>query len=210
MPRRLLLPPVAFLAAVSIASTASIGCRATPSPTAERFARPPAGAVSGDARVTALMAGSFEERSRSSETLLAQGEAALAPLGEARDRVPDGDALVSARLDAVIAEVLHGTKDDRLVTTHLVAPSASVRRAAADETARRSLFGAVPALAGRLEDGDERVRSAAVSALRRLTNRLYDVSPRPCPAEAAEAAARTREWWAREGSTRTGPRADGG
>ena len=57
----------------------------------------------------------------------------------------------------------------------------------------------MPDLIDRLEDENPTVRAAVVAALRRLTNRVYDVAATDRPADRAAAATRWREWWTREG-----------
>lgn len=164
----------------------------------------PVGSAAADpktaAEVAALASPDFVERSRAAEALVRRGEGALAALGVVGDLPVEahGRVTVSATRP-VIAAILEATPEMRVARVHLRSPSAAVRRGAADEIGRRGRWGPVPDLIDRLEDDDPAVRSAVVAALRRLTNRVYDVAVDDRAVDRQAAAARWREWWTREG-----------
>lgn len=158
------------------------------------------GSASADPRIAALYAADFTVRARAGERLVAEGEAALDLLGRAADaeRGTPGPSRVAPVLAAVLAEV----PVERLQQTYLAAREPAVRAATATELGRRDVWASVPALIDRVEDADGRVRAASVAALRRLTNRLYDVDLGMGAAAAAQVAARERTWWRLEGAVR--------
>lgn len=204
LPARALNRPALLWAAC--VALVGVGCRAVPpsapvrapaiAPTAS--ASVPAGPAS--AEVAALTSPDFMVRSRAAEALVRLGEAALPALGAVGDLpvVEHGEVTVSATRP-VIAAILERAPADRITRVHLVSESAAVRRGAADEIGRRGGWGPVPDLIDRLEDSDPAVRSAVVAALRRLTNRVYDVDAGDGAIDRSAAAARWREWWSREG-----------
>jgi hypothetical protein len=206
------LPPRVILTIVALGavSSAAAGCRATPARETQAAAVAPASRTAPAASIVAVAVGDFAARSRAAEALIAEGDRALPALGEARDEELVAGPGAVVRIDAVIAEILKASSDERLVSIHLADRYPSIRRAAASEAARRGGWGAVPALVERLGDEDVSVRAAVVAALRRMTNRFYDVEPRPTRTEAAAAAASAREWWNREGSLRTADHPHGG
>ncbi|MBL9086144.1 MAG: HEAT repeat domain-containing protein [Planctomycetia bacterium] len=207
---------------LTLAALGLPGCRAVGSswaaPAAVRGAHddapgtPVAGGASGsasaDPRIAALYARDFTVRARAGERLVAEGEAALDLLGRAADaeRGTPGPSRVAPVLAAVLAEV----PVERLQQTYLASREPAVRAATATELGRRDAWAAVPALIDRVEDPDGRVRASSVAALRRLTNRLYDVDLALGAATAAQVAARERTWWRLEGSARPARRASGG
>ncbi len=152
------------------------------------------------AEIARLASSDFAVRSRAAEALVARGESALPALGQAGDlpvEVPGRITVSSTR--PVIAEILAKAPDDRVARSYLTAVDSVVRRGAADELGRRGGWAPVPDLIERLDDDDPSVRAAVVAALRRLTNRVYDVAGSDRPADLTAAAARWREWWTREG-----------
>jgi len=152
------------------------------------------------ADVHALESPDFTTRSRAAEALVARGEASLPALGAAGDLPVDAHGKVPVSTTRpVIAEILGTLPEARVARTHLVAAEPALRRGAADEIGRRGGWGPVPDLIDRLEDDDPGVRAAVVAALRRLTNRVYDVDASDADVERTAAAARWREWWSREG-----------
>lgn len=182
------------------------GCRASrPAPVdRERLLAPEASAPGVDpavsAEVAALRSPDFAVRSRAADALVARGESALPALGAAGDLPVEahGRIAVSATRP-VIAEILAKASEERMAHEHLSSAHVVVRRGAADEIGRRGGWGPVPDLIERLEDPDPAVRAAVVAALRRLTNRVYDVAASDRPSDFTAAAARWREWWSREG-----------
>lgn len=166
------------------------------------------GSAGADPRIAALYATDFTVRARAGERLVAEGEAALDLLGRAADeeRGRPGPSRVAPVVSAVLASV----SADRLERVHLAAAEPAVRAAAATELGRRDLWASVPALIDRIEDPDGRVRAASVAALRRVTNRLYDVDLGLGSVAATNVAARERTWWRVEGSVRPTRRATGG
>lgn len=203
------LTPVAVLALLAAALP---GCRAVgrsvdagPPPGAEHGVSGSAGA---DPRIAALYASDFTVRARAGERLVAEGEASLDLLGRAADE--ERGAAGPSRVAPVLSAVLAAAPADRLERVHLRAATPAVRAAAATELGRRDVWAAVPALIDRIEDPDGRVRAASVAALRRVTNRLYDVDLGLGPAAASTVAARERTWWRVEGAVRPPRRATGG
>ena len=197
---------LALLAAAIVTAGVASGCRASrPAPIDREHlvpARRPAPGLDPVlvAEVSRLASSDFAERSRAAEALLSRGEAALPALGAAGDlpvAVPGKQAVSSTR--PVIAEILAKAPEARVVDTHLASADAVVRRGAADELGRRGGWGPVPDLIERLGDDDTGVRAAVVAALRRLTNRVYDVAASDRPGDLTAAVARWREWWSREG-----------
>lgn len=206
-------PPGAFAVRLRVAVVAALagavgsaGCQASRPPPRPReaFAPPRAPGAAVDAamaaEVAALASPDFEVRSRAAEALVARGEAALPALGSAGDLPVEahGKVAVSATRP-VIAEILAQVPEERVARTHLAAAEPAIRRGAADEIGRRGGWGPVPDLIDRLEDDDAGVRAAVVAALRRLTNRVYDVAATDAEVDRTAAAARWREWWNREG-----------
>jgi len=194
---------VVALAAVVLASLS--GCRAVGSGRGSTPAIDPnptrvSGTAGSDPRVAALYASDFTVRSRAGEALVAQGEVALDLLGVAADaeRGTPGPSRVGPVLAAVLAEV----PEARLQGVHLQAPTPAVRAAAATELGRRDVWASVPALIDRIADEDGRVRASSIAALRRLTNRFYDVDLGLSAHAGAVVASRERTWWHREGATR--------
>lgn len=182
------------------------GCRASrpPSRPEPAFAAPRAAAGAVDptiaAEVRALESPDFTVRSRAAEALVARGEGALPALGAAGDRPVEAHGKVPVSTTRpVIAEILAKVPEERVARTHLVAAEPAIRRGAADEIGRRGGWGPVPDLIDRLEDDDPGVRAAVVAALRRLTNRVYDVAATDAETDRTAAAVRWREWWNREG-----------
>lgn len=201
------------LLGLGLALAATPACRAVGGSALPGATSPPdlagaSGSASADPRVAALYARDFVVRARAGEALVAEGEAALGVLGAAADaeRGTPGPSRVGPVLSAVLAEV----PDDRLQAVHLASAAPAVRAAAATEIGRRDVWSAAPALIDRIADDDVRVRAASIAALRRLTNRLYDVDLGLSTAAAVEVAARERAWWRREGANRPTPRARGG
>ncbi|MFO0934063.1 MAG: HEAT repeat domain-containing protein [Planctomycetota bacterium] len=200
-----------LLVAVALAVATLPGCRAVGrEATPERPQREPgtSGSAGADPRIAALYAADFTVRSRAGERLVAEGETALDLLGRAAD--DERGTPGPSRVGPVLAAVLADLPADRLERVQLVAPAPAVRAAAATELGRRDVWAAVPSLIDRIEDPDPRVRAASVAALRRVTNRLYDVDLGLGTAAAAGVAARERTWWRVEGSVRPSRRATGG
>ncbi len=203
-----------FAAAVVVLATLP-GCRAVGSaslpgehPSGPVETGGASGSAGADPRIAALYATDFTVRARAGERLVAEGEAALDLLGRAADEERGRPG--PSRVAPVVSAVLAGVPVDRLEHVHLAAAEPAVRAAAATELGRRDLWAAVPALIDRIEDPDSRVRAASVAALRRVTNRLYDVDLGLGRGAAANVAARERTWWRLEGSVRPSRRAAGG
>ncbi len=181
------------------------GCRAVGTGRDARPAAPPnptgvSGTAGSDPRIASLYAADFTVRARAGEALVARGEAALDLLGAAADaeRGTPGPSRVAPVLAAILAEV----PEARLENVHLRAPTPAVRAAAATALGRRDVWGSVPALIDRIADDDDRVRASSIAALRRLTNRFYDVDLGLSAPAGAVVAARERTWWQREGAHR--------
>lgn len=196
----------AAIAITALGAVVGGGCRASRPPprTTEAFVAARPSSVTLDpgtlADVRALASPDFAVRSRAAEALVARGEAALPALGAAGDLPVEAHGKVPvSSTRPVIAAILEQAPEERVARVHLVAAEPAIRRGAADEIGRRGGWGPVPDLIDRLEDDDAGVRAAVVAALRRLTNRVYDVAASDAEVERTAAAARWREWWNREG-----------
>ena len=204
-------PPGAFAFVTALlACAALLGCAVRPKADPvdagrldrEAAAPVPGGApnASAGAWVQELASDDFGVRNRAAESLVALGEGALPTLGLAGDRTVAAHGKVAVSTTRpVVAAILEKVPADRLVRVHLPSEAALVRRGAAEELGRRELWAGVPELIERLTDSDASVRVASLGALRRITNRFYDVDAEAPPAVRVAAVEQGRAWWNREG-----------
>lgn len=151
------------------------------------------------ADVLALAHPDFVARAHASERLVQAGVRALPELGRAGDQpvTVHGSTRVSTTRPVIEAIMVAATGE--AVEQQLAAHAPLVRREAALELGRRGVWEPIPALLVRLQDRDDGVRAATVSALRRLTNQFFGYEAQAGAGRRLAAVTRWRTWWAREG-----------
>lgn len=143
----------------------------------------------------------FAVRSEAAGRLADAGASALDALGRAHPQPVAVAGGMEVSSTAPVLEAIMARANVPALARHLEHPAAGVRQMAAEALGHRGDLQATPHLIARLGDGDLRVRAAAASSLRRLTNRFFGFAAGADPRARNLAAARWSSWWREERGT---------